>query len=68
MTDPKIDPVDDENQQRKAEHEAKERDVSPVGVIEDAVGSIVRPLTKERLTAEEIEEQREEIDKEERFS
>jgi hypothetical protein len=68
MTDSKIDPVDDENQQRKAEHEAKERDDSPIEVIEDAVGTIVRPLTKERLTAEEAEEQREETDKEERSS
>jgi hypothetical protein len=68
MTDPKIEPMDEENQQRKAEHEAEAHDDSPLGVVEDAANAIVRPFTRDRLTEEEAEAQREETDKEERSS
>jgi hypothetical protein len=68
MTDPKIEPVDEKNQQRKAEHEAAQQDDSVVGAVEETVGALVRPLTRDRLTEEEAAAQAEETDREERES
>ncbi|MFL5759174.1 MAG: hypothetical protein ACJ789_05510 [Thermomicrobiales bacterium] len=66
MTDPQIDPLDEENQQEKAEHEAAKRSSSPLGAFEVAADAITRPFAREKLTEEEAEEVAEETDKEER--
>jgi hypothetical protein len=67
MSDPTIDPVEEANQQRKAEHEADDDEESPVvNTLEEAVEPLVRPFAQERLTEEEVEMQREETDAEER--
>jgi hypothetical protein len=68
MTDPKIDPEDEINQQRKAEHEDAQEEKGAVGAVEGVVDTLVRPFTREKLTPEEAEEQAEEIDREERGS
>jgi hypothetical protein len=68
MTDPKIDPEDEMNQQRKAVNEDLQRDDSVIGAVENAADVIVRPFTRDRLTEEEIAEQRAETDAEERPS
>jgi hypothetical protein len=63
-----FEPLDDKDQELKAEHEAEEADDSPIGIVEEAIDEIISPLTKERPTAEEAEEIREETDQEERSS
>ena len=68
MSDPTIDPVEEANQQRKAEAEAKEDEESSTTILEEAVEPLVRPFAWEKLTDEEIEMQRKETDEEERSS
>ena len=41
-------------------------DEGPVDSISDAIGTLVRPFTRERVSSEQVEEKREEIDREER--
>jgi hypothetical protein len=68
MTDPKSDQSDDENQRRKAEHEAAQHDHSVLAAVEDAFTTFMRPFAGEHPTEEDLEEQREETDDEERSS
>jgi hypothetical protein len=71
MTDPKIDPIDPEdeiNQQRKAEHEEAQEDKGAVGAAEGVMDALVRPFTRDKLTEEEAKAQAEETDREERPS
>jgi len=54
-----IDPKDEINQQRKAEHEARHDDEpGVVGTVDDAVGSILRPFAPDQPDDDEAERQR----------
>jgi hypothetical protein len=61
-----IDPEDEINQQRKAEHKAERDDGGIVDTVEDVADSLVRPLFNRRPDEEDLEERREENDREQR--
>jgi hypothetical protein len=61
-----IDPEDEINQQRKAEHKAEKDDGGIVGTVEDVADTLVRPLINRPDDPEDVEERREENDREQR--
>lgn len=54
------------NEQRKAEQEAKEHDDSIVEAVERTADTLVKPLINRPADPEDLEEQREENDREQR--
>lgn len=61
-----IDRIEELNAQRKAEHEAAEKDHSLVGAVEGTVDRLIRPLIDRPADPDDLEQQREENDEEQR--